>query len=262
MNKEEYEAKRQARLERLQAASTRAKEGASQLIDRAREMASVIPFGQPILLNHHSEQRDRNYRGRIENKFRKGFDLYKKAEYYAERAEAARDNQTIFSDDPSASEKIEEKIARLEKRQEVMKAANGFMRKGNWEGLADLGFSEAQVAKLISPDFAGRPGYPPYMLSNNGAEIRRLKERLKILEIRSKQETSEKQIGPVRVLDNVEENRLQLFFPDKPEEAIRAELGSHGFRWSRTNNCWQAFRGPNANYWSGSILNKYYGGSQ
>lgn len=57
-----------------------------RLDGEARDMAHGIPFGQPILVGHHSERRDRNYRNRIENKFRKGYENYNKAKYWERKA--------------------------------------------------------------------------------------------------------------------------------------------------------------------------------
>jgi hypothetical protein len=36
----------------------------------------------------------------------------------------------------------------------------------------------------------------------------------------------------VRLVDNVEANRLQIFFPEIPAESLRRELKQNGFRWS------------------------------
>ena len=111
---DEYNERRQARLERLQAAAAKATSESAAAWKQAHEMASIIPFGQPILVGHHSEGRDRRYRARIEGKHRKGYELYKKAEHYTDAAEGAENNTAIFSDDPSAPDQLAEKIARLE----------------------------------------------------------------------------------------------------------------------------------------------------
>ena len=55
---------------RLEWAQSRQTE-ASRRWTTAHTMADGIPFGQPILVGHHSEQRDRNYRERIRNHFDK-----------------------------------------------------------------------------------------------------------------------------------------------------------------------------------------------
>jgi hypothetical protein len=260
MTPEEYEAKRQARYERLQAAASRAERESAQALEQGHDMASVIPFGQPILVGHYSEGRDRRYRARIENKFRKGYELHQKAERLRERAEAAKNCHAIFSDDPAAEEKIEARIERLEKRQELMRTANKLVRKKDHEGLLALGFSESHVASLFTPDWCGRVGFADYQLTNNGANIRRLKARLVEVKARADDETSEQAIGAVRIVDSVEDNRLQVFFPGKPSAECRTELKSHGFKWAPSAGAWQRFRGNDALYWARAIVAKFYGG--
>lgn len=242
MTTQEYEQKKQDRIDRLENMADKASGKAIQLHNRASEMASVIPFGQPILVGHHSEGRDRRYRGRIENTFRKAFSEQDKAEYYKRRAEAAATNTAIFSDDPGATEKLTDKIARLEKQQEIMKAANKAIRKGDDEALRDLGFSDARIELLKKPDFCGRIGFADYALTNNSANIRRLKQRLE--RVTEAQAAPEVQIDGTnaRYGDCPSENRVRLFYPGKPSEEIRSRLKHAGFRWSPTVGAWQAFR--------------------
>lgn len=256
MTPEAYEEKRQRKIERLERAAARARENGSKRIERAHEMAQAIPFGQPILVGHHSERADRNYRGRIESGFRAGFEELERADKLQARAAAAAANTAIFSDDPRATEKIEDKIARLEKQQELMKAANKLIKKNDRAGLLDLGFSEEVITKLFTPDFCGRVGFPSFSLTNNNANIRRLKERLETLKRQAQDETKEIEINGIRIVDNTEENRLQIFFPGKPSESTRAALKSHGFRWTPSLGCWQAYRGGNAVYWAKKIINE------
>ena len=73
---EEYNQRRQDRLERLQAAAAKASAQSAATWQQASLMASIIPFGQPILVGHYSEKRDRNFRAKIEAKHRKGYELY------------------------------------------------------------------------------------------------------------------------------------------------------------------------------------------
>src|SRR5947207_1571026 len=77
----------------------------------AAGMADAIPFGQPILVGHHSEKRDRRFRARIDGKFRKGIALHKKAEDLKHRA-ASVGTAGISSDDPEAIEKLREKVVK------------------------------------------------------------------------------------------------------------------------------------------------------
>ena len=222
-------------------------------------MFEAIPFGQPILVGHYSEQRDRNYRGRADGKMRKGVELHEKAGELRSRAEAMANNRSIFTDDPSASEKLQDRIDQLEKRQELMKTANKLLLKGDREGLFDLGFDE----KIFKPDVMGCIGFPRYALSNNSANIRRLKQRLEKIKEQANDTTREFMINGVRVVDNVEDNRLQLFFPGKPDAETRSKLKSNGFRWSPSVGAWQRYRSKQANWATGFLLgvsrqNKYY----
>lgn len=253
-----FEERRQRRIDGLKRASQRAEESAQSHFDISDKMASVIPFGQPILVGHYSEKSDRHYRDRIHNHMTKGSEEQVKAKDLASRAITAENNTAIFSDDPQAQEKLEEKIARLEKRQELMRAANKLVRKEDRAGLLELGFSETRIIKLFMPDFAGRLGFPDYELTNNNANIRRMKERLVTIQRHANDESSEKEINGVEIVDNVEENRLQIKFPGKPVYQVRAELKQHGFHWSPYNGVWQRQRSPDANYWAKQIVEKYY----
>ena len=81
-----YEEKQEARRARYEEKASRLRDEAHRLHDQAHEMASAIPFGQPILVGHHSEGRDRRYRDRIHNTFGKAFATMDKADYYEEKA--------------------------------------------------------------------------------------------------------------------------------------------------------------------------------
>lgn len=253
MTPEEYDAKREARYLRLLAAAERAeREGDAQYKESDR-MASVIPMGQPILVGHYSEGRDRRYRERIHQKMRKGYALHQKADELRRRAEAVQRNTAIFSDDPQVVEKLEAKIQRLELRQAMMRQANKLVRKNDRDGLAEMGFSEPTITRLLTPEY-GQVGFPDYQLRNNGANIRRLKERLQHIEAHANDETSEKVLGDIRIVDNPEVNRVQIFFPDKPSDKVRADLKAHGFRWSPSVGCWQAYRSNGSLYWAERIV--------
>jgi hypothetical protein len=195
---------------------------------------------------------------RIDQHLAKAKEHHDKADYFRRRAAAAESKRTIFSDDPDATEKLVDKIERLKKRQGVMKRANQLIGKADREGLADLGFAEETIAKLFTQDCAGRVGFPNYASTNNSANIRRLEKRLAAIQNAQDDETTEEQfpVG-VRLVDNVEANRLQIFFPEIPPEGIRRELKRNGFHWSATAGAWQRHRSNRATYLAKLILTNH-----
>lgn len=149
----------------------------------------------------------------------------------------------ISSDDPQAVEKLEAKLAALEKHQEMMKAANAAIRmkdpaKGDAK-LAELGYTPEDIAKLREPDFCGRIGYPAYALQNNNANIRRIRGRIAELKKRTESTPEGWEFDGGRVVVNTAENRLQIIFDGKPNADIRTELKGEGFRWAPSQGAWQ-----------------------
>lgn len=149
----------------------------------------------------------------------------------------------ISSDDPQAVEKLEAKLAALEKHQEMMKAANAAIRmkdpaKGDAK-LAELGYTPEDIAKLREPDFCGRIGYPAYELQNNNANIRRIRGRIAELKKRTESTPEGWEFDGGRVVVNTTENRLQVIFDGKPDADVRTELKGEGFRWAPSQGAWQ-----------------------
>ena len=149
----------------------------------------------------------------------------------------------ISSDDPQAVEKLEAKLAALEKHQEMMEAANAAIRmkvpaKGDAK-LAELGYTPEDIAKLREPDFCGRIGYPAYALQNNNANIRRIRGRIAELKKRTESTPEGWEFDGGRVVVNTTENRLQVIFDGKPDADIRTELKGEGFRWAPSQGAWQ-----------------------
>lgn len=149
----------------------------------------------------------------------------------------------ISSDDPQAVEKLEAKLAALEKHQEMMKAANAAIRmkdpaKGDAK-LAELGYTPEDIAKLREPDFCGRIGYPAYALQNNNANIRRIRGRIAELKKRTESTPEGWEFDGGRVVVNTTENRLQVIFDGKPDADGRTELKGEGFRWAPSQGAWQ-----------------------
>lgn len=248
-----FELRRQARVERLRDRAEKKRQEGAGFMRRADSIASFIPPGQPILAGHHSEKRHRRDLDRIQTSTRKGFEAIKASEHLEDRAVAAECNNAIFTEDPDSLSKLEQRIAELEKLQTLMKEVNKRIRSG--ATLSDLGISPAREGELTKPDFLRRVGYPDYTLKNNNANIRRLKLRLKsIIKTKSAPAPQDWEKNGIRVVENVEDNRVQIFFPGKPEEAVRTRLKGFGFRWSPFNGCWQRHRSYAATQYARQIV--------
>ena len=90
--------------------------------------------------------------------------------------------------------------------------------------------------------------YPSWALSNNNAEIRRVKERITALTQRSETPFVGWEFDGGKVEANRQDNRLQIFFDGKPDADTRSELKSSGFRWSPSEGAWQRQLNDNAIY--------------
>ena len=131
-----YDRKLDAKRERLLARADKAEREGDARIKRANDDASAIPLGQPILVGHHSEKRDRNFRNRIHNNYSKGHELKQKASNLRQRA-ASVGTAGISSDDPDAVVKLSEKLEELENKQQLYKAINQALRKADRTGSDD-----------------------------------------------------------------------------------------------------------------------------
>jgi hypothetical protein len=214
---------------------------ANQESDRARKLASVIPLGQPILIGHHSEGKHRAHLKRVDSAYHRAADAFDKAEYYEGKAATAEANQSISGDDPEALQRYEQKLAKLEKAQEFMKAVNKAWKKGK-SALMALGLSEEESERLANG--TNKP-IPTWRLSNNNAQIRIVKEKIETIKKLDSMEAENIKFKGGEMVINVEINRVQFLFDEIPAPEIRALLKSHGFKWSPREKAWQRQRTPN-----------------
>jgi hypothetical protein len=81
--------------------------------------------------------------------------------------------------------------------------------------------------------------YPPYSLTNNGANIRRIKQRITGLEAREKISVQEDIIGKdYTIKENKEDNRIWVIFDKKPSREICQIMKHNGFKWSPSRSAW------------------------
>lgn len=247
-----YEAKRAERIERLRDRADRKRTEAEATLERARQLADVIPMGQPIIADHYSAGRDRRYRAKIDRTFTKGFEAMNESRELERRAAAAEANRVISSDDPDAIAKLQAKLDDIERERERATAINARIRAAQrrgdgWEAharamLAAMGVSSALIRAALERDFAGRYGVPAYRLTNLAAEARRIRERIAVLECEVTVEPVT--FGAVRVEEA--DNRVRIITPGKPSAEGRALLKARGFRWAPSVGAWQRQATDNA----------------
>ena len=95
------------------------------------------------------------------------------------------------------------------------------------------------------------PEYPSFHLSNNNANIRRVQQRIDDLKNRGDFVGWEFPGGTAEI--NEGENRLQLFFDEKPTEKQRQELKHNGFKWAPSQGAWQRQLNRNAIFAAGRM---------
>lgn len=217
-----YKEKRTARIERLKYAAKKAEKKSDEFDKQGEQIRRAIPFGQPILVGHHSERGHRSSLKRMHNFDNKCVEEYDKAKEYERKAKAAEKNTAIYSDDPEAIKLLKQNIAGIEKIKEKNSKKKGVER---------------------------------FVMTNLNTRLRSAKKRLVELEAHRNDKTTELTIGGIKIIDNVEDNRVQIFFDGKPEESVRRDLKYNGFRWTPSKGCWQRHRSSTAIIKANNILN-------
>ncbi len=153
----------------------------------------------------------------------------------------------ISADDDLAVEKLTKKLEGMESQQNMMKAVNAYYRKHKTlEGCPEL--TEVQIVKLkadMSRDWRKDPvPFPSYLLTNNNANMRRVRQRIEELSNRSEFAGWAFPGGEAKI--NEAENRLQLLFDEKPDADQRQALKQAGFKWALSQGAWQRQLNENA----------------
>ncbi|MDB5094551.1 MAG: hypothetical protein JWO85_2652 [Candidatus Eremiobacteraeota bacterium] len=244
------------RVERAENRADRRYQQGAALVESARRAAQQIPFGQPILVGHHSERRDRNYRSRYIARWDKGSRLLAEARDLDSAARGA--GRAIMSDDPEAIDALTAKLAKLKDLQDKMKSTNRAVRlKDRAKGraaLSALGYPDAAIVNLYEPVY-GRIGVPSYALTNNGANIRRIEERIAALKRAAVTPAMEPVAGDGwTITEDVDDCRIAIRFDAKPDRPTLKALASAGFRWSPTRGAHVRQRSNGAIYAAKRVL--------
>lgn len=134
-------------------------------------------------------------------------------------------DKIIKSDDENALEKLKDKLQKAQEKHQSYKDYNKQARK------------------------EGKQPHSSYVLTNSNQNIRQIKQRIAQLErleqqreVAKEQGNKEIKINGVKIIDNLEANRIQIIFGFKPDAEIRDKLKRNGFRWSPKNEAWQHYR--------------------
>lgn len=152
-----------------------------------RQIADGIPFGQPILVGHHSERGARRDQDRMERGMAAAIEHGRAAEDHRAAADGI-DRQlaaSVYDDDEGAVERLRAQVVELEAERDRIKAYNASCRKGARDlSLLDEAQREdiASVARHSAYALGKNGEFPSYALSNLGGRIRDKKKRIERLE--------------------------------------------------------------------------------
>ena len=157
----------------------------------------------------------------------------------------------ISADEPDAVGKLKAKLERLEAFQDKMKAVNAYYRKNKTlDGCPQL--SAEEIGKLkaaMARSWRANPRpYESYTLTNNNAVIRQTRARIEELARRAETVYEGWRFDGGEVKMNQEDNRLQVFFDEKPSREVCSAMRHGGFRWAPSVGAWQRQLNDNAIY--------------
>lgn len=261
----DYQDRIESKKERLEARAEKAQAESNARFENAHQLGHVLPFGQPILVGHHSERKHRRLIENIDSNMRKSVEAQDKADYLEAKADSVG-SAGIASDDPEAIQKLKEKLANLERSQEMMKLINKVIRSKHMSNEDKIEYmtqthklTKKHATELLEGDFCGRIGFPSYSLQNNNATIRATKQRIETLE-KLHSEAPLEDAGEVEGINWTlyeEEGRIKFSFDGIPSESVRESLKSRGFKWSRFSKAWVRKITGNAVHSTYSILREF-----
>lgn len=150
--------------------------------------------------------------------------------------------------DPHAREMLADQLQKLQSKLDESKALNAYYRKHkSFDGFPGL---TADAAAKLTADFADtcqrcpwvKHPIPDYKLTSLRGKIKRVQARLDELDKRTEQAeqpAESTKFSGGEIVRNLEADRLQILFDEKPDEETRSLLKSNGFRWAPSQGAWQ-----------------------
>lgn len=150
--------------------------------------------------------------------------------------------------DPNAREMLADQLQKLQSKLDESKALNAYYRKHkSFEGFPGM---TADAAAKLTADFSDtqercpwvKTPVPDYELTSLRGKIKRVQARIDELDKRAEQQnahTENTKFDGGEIVRNLEADRLQIFFDEKPDDELRAALKANGFRWAPSQGAWQ-----------------------
>lgn len=157
------------------------------------------------------------------------------------------------ANEPLSADKLAAELKQCVELQATMKEVNAYWRSmGTCVGAP--GITEAQAKKLDEKIDTTRYAWEKqpfsiYDLTNNNSKIKRLEGKVR----EAGRGFAGWEFNGGRAEANMEMNRLQLFFDERPTESQRANLKASGFKWAPSQDAWQRQLTDNAIYSAGQL---------
>ena len=151
-------------------------------------------------------------------------------------------DQAIKSTDKNAIEKLNQKIEQLEAEKDFIKrsekACKEYQKTKDFSVFEKYNIPQKEAKEYVEQ--IERHGLPLIKgISSISAEIRRVKERIALLEKSKASEDENFDIENGRILVNKEAQRVQIFFDNIPDANTRDALKKRAFKWAPSAKAWQ-----------------------
>lgn len=169
------------------------------------------------------------------------YDYFDKVKGAIEKENYYKENPTerpINSSDVDALDRLKEKVCILEKLQDAMKTCNKIHRKEGKEA-AENYIKSTGLREHMKSHWREDCAFASFQLTNNNAEIKRLKGRIIEIERAKQQQSKSNQlIDGIKYTKDTEAMRIFFEFDGKPDSSTRDILKSNGFRWTPSKGHW------------------------
>lgn len=188
-----------------------------------------------------------------EAKQKREYEINKELIDYIEKAEkklneVARNPDQFYKDqaikrtDKNAIEKLNQKIELLEAEKDFIKrsekACKEYQKTKDFSVFEKYNIPQKEAKEYVEQ--IERLGHPLIIgISSISAEIRRVKERIALLEKSKASEDENFDIENGRILVNKEAQRVQIFFDNIPDANTRDALKKRAFKWAPSAKAWQ-----------------------